>query len=355
MESDTRLTDYIDKSILQTIQDAFSDMTGLAAITTNADGSAVTEGSGFCRFCTELNRKCPLGKQLCEYSDKTGAMGTHMNGRPNWYKCHAGLIDFSAPIVVGGEMIGCFVGGQVITEAPDEAKCREHAARIGADPDEYWAALKEVNIVSEDRIQKAMDFLYTISGVLSDMAYSKYNTEKANVEIERATRMKSDFLANMSHEIRTPMNAVIGMAEMALREDLPESARRYISQIKSSGRALLTIIDDILDFSRIESGKMNISPVEYEPVSLFNGVAGIIMTRLMDKNIELVLNLNVDMPRLLYGDCTRIRQVLINLANNAVKFTNSGMIILFYIKLMLIRTVFIGICLILHFIKRIFI
>ncbi|MBP5555797.1 MAG: PocR ligand-binding domain-containing protein [Lachnospiraceae bacterium] len=326
MTSEVKLTDYIDKDILQKIQDSFSDMTGLAALTTNADGSAVTEGSNFCRFCTELNRGCPLGKQLCEYSDKTGAMMTHSMGKPTFYTCHAGLVDFSAPIIINGEMIGCFVGGQALTSEPEEPKVKAHALQLGLDPDEYWKAICEVPVISEDKVGKAMDFLYTISGVLSDIAYGKYTSDRAKVEMEHAVKMKSDFLANMSHEIRTPMNAVIGMAEMALREDIPDNARSYINQIKSSGRALLTIINDILDFSKIESGKMDISPVEYEPMSLFNDVANIIMTRLMDKEIELILNMNVDMPHLIYGDNVRIRQILINLANNAVKFTRSGQV-----------------------------
>ena len=326
MTSEVKLTDYIDKDILQKIQDSFSDMTGLAALTTNADGTAVTEGSNFCRFCTELNRGCPLGNQLCEYSDKTGAMMTHSMGKPTFYTCHAGLVDFSAPIIINGEMIGCFVGGQALTSKPDESRVKAHAIQLGTDPDEYWKAICEVPVLTEDKVQKAMDFLYTLSGVLSDIAYGKYTSDRAKVEMEHAVKMKSDFLANMSHEIRTPMNAVIGMAEMALREDIPDNARSYINQIKSSGRALLTIINDILDFSKIESGKMDISPVEYEPMSLFNDVANIIMTRLMDKEIELILNMNVDMPHLIYGDNVRIRQILINLANNAVKFTRSGQV-----------------------------
>ena len=133
----------------------------------------------------------------------------------------------------------------------------------------------KVNIVEKSQIDKAASFLYTIANGLSNIAYHKYQLFQANIEIEKANRMKSDFLANMSHEIRTPMNAVIGMAEMALREDLPPAARDYITQIKASGKTLLTIINDILDFSKIESGKMNIIPVEYEPMSTIHDVANI--------------------------------------------------------------------------------
>ena len=148
--------------------------------------------------------------------------------------------------------------------------------------------------------------------------------EEANEELKRAAHMKSDFLANMSHEIRTPMNAVIGLAEMALREEMTDQARDYLSQIKSSGRNLLNIINDILDFSKIESGKMDIIPDEYEPLSEYNDVANTLVTRIGDKDIELTMEENPNIPRRLNGDVLRIRQILINLANNAIKFTQHG-------------------------------
>ena len=175
-----------------------------------------------------------------------------------------------------------------------------------------------------ERIQSASDFLFTTASILSEIAYGKYIALEAKAEVERAANLKSDFLANMSHEIRTPMNAVIGMAEMALREELTPTAREYIAQIKSSGNALLNIINDILDFSKIDSGKMDIQPVEYEVLSLFHDVANIVATRLKDKNVELLLKINPTLPRVLYGDNLRVRQILINLANNAVKFTRHG-------------------------------
>ena len=148
--------------------------------------------------------------------------------------------------------------------------------------------------------------------------------EKANAELVQAAHMKSDFLANMSHEIRTPMNAVIGLAEMSLREEMTDQARDYISQIKSSGRGLLNIINDILDFSKIESGKMDIIPESYEPFSEFNDVANTLVNRIGEKDLELTVEENPNIPCRLEGDVLRIRQILINLANNAIKFTQKG-------------------------------
>lgn len=101
-------------------------------------------------------------------------------------------------------------------------------------------------------------------------------------------------------------------------------AKNYISQIKSSGQALLTIINDILDFSKIESGKMDINETDYEPMSLINDVVNIIMTRISNKKLELTLDVNPDLPHELHGDNIRVKQIIVNLANNAVKFTDSG-------------------------------
>lgn len=150
--------------------------------------------------------------------------------------------------------------------------------------------------------------------------------KEANDELERASRMKSDFLANMSHEIRTPMNAVIGMAEIAMREKNPAQITDYLLQIQSSGRNLLNIINDILDYSKIESGKMEIIEDEYDTMVELEDIANVLATRIGNKPLEMFVFVKGMLPRRLYADSMRIRQVLINLANNAIKFTNEGMV-----------------------------
>lgn len=145
---------------------------------------------------------------------------------------------------------------------------------------------------------------------------------------EAANEMKSQFLSNVSHEIRTPMNAIVGMTEILLRGEHSPQTREYLQNIKNSGGALLTIINDLLDFSKIEAGKMEIIEREYEPMSLLNDVSMIFLNRIGEKNIELLYDVDKNMPARLYGDEHRIRQVMINLVNNAIKFTKSG-----YVKL----------------------
>jgi len=328
MDNELHLTDLVDVGVLQRMQDAFSNFTGMASLTTDANGIPVTKGSNFSSFCTEYVRSTPLGRKRCEECDKYGAHATWVNGQATTYYCHAGLIDYAAPIIAEGHLVGCFIGGQVLDREPDFDQIKKVAEEIGADQDGLLEEVKRINIMEKDNIDHAAQFLYTVASILSDIAYGKYLALQANKEIERAANMKSDFLANMSHEIRTPMNAVIGMAEMALREDLPPVARDYIHQIKSSGKALLTIINDILDFSKIESGKMDILPVEYEPMSIINDISNILVTRLRDKDVELILDVSPDIPHRLFGDNIRIKQVLLNIANNAVKFTSQGQVII---------------------------
>lgn len=327
-KDELKLSDLIDKEILQKIQDGFSDMSGMAALTTEANGKPVTLGSNFSDFCMKYTRGSELGCARCEQCDSKGASLALENGESVVYFCHAGLMDFAAPIMADNKMVGCFIGGQVLTESPDLAQVRKIAAEIGVDEEEYVEAAKQVNIIEQKTIDSAAKFLHLIADVLSEMAYHKYLVLQANKELERSSNMKSDFLANMSHEIRTPMNAVIGMAEMALRQELPPIAKDYINQIKEAGKSLLTIINDILDFSKIESGKMDISEEEYELMSMVYDIANLVMARLKEKDVELIVDIVPDLPNKLYGDSIRMKQILLNLVNNAVKFTSQGRIVM---------------------------
>ncbi len=330
MNNEIILTDLFEVEMLQRLQDSFSKMTGFAAIITDAEGVPVTKGTNFTDFCNKYTRNSPIGCLRCQQCDKHGAELALKVGSSVTYFCHAGLMDFAAPIMAGDKMVGCFVGGQVLTAPPDITRIMQVAAEIGIDLINYLQSVMSVPVIEKDKLENAALFLYTLTSALSSIAYHKYIMKEANIEIEKAANMKSDFLANTSHELRTPMNAIIGMAEMALREEMSPAAKNYINQIKTAGKSLLTIINDILDFSKIESGKMDIVTANYEPASMINDIATIISTRIDRDDVELVLDVNPDIPKVLFGDIVRIKQVITNLANNATKFTRVGQICLKY-------------------------
>lgn len=152
--------------------------------------------------------------------------------------------------------------------------------------------------------------------------------DDARKEAEEASAAKSNFLANISHEIRTPMNAICGMADLLAGGDFSKEEVEYINSIKSSSENLISIINDILDFSKIESGKMNIITENYDFNSLISDVINIINFRMGNKDIAMDLQIDPNIPAAFLGDQGRIRQILINILNNAVKFTEKGSITL---------------------------
>ncbi len=148
--------------------------------------------------------------------------------------------------------------------------------------------------------------------------------ESARSVADKANLAKSDFLSNMSHEIRTPMNAIIGMAYLALKTQMTPRQRDYIKKIQGSGRHLLGIINDILDFSKIEAGKLTVEHTEFELEKVLGNVADLISEKTFAKGLELVFNVDKNVPPNLIGDPLRMGQILINYSNNAVKFTEQG-------------------------------
>ena len=320
-----KLTELIDISIIQKIQDSFSEYTHLASLIADENGVPVTVGSGFTRFCFELTRGSEIGYSRCVECDRMGGVNSLKTGKPSVYQCHAGLCDFAAPIIVDGIYVGSIMGGQILTQAPDEELIRERAIEYGIDEHLYIDAAKEVHIKSEQDVLEAANFISKLAEILSEMAYKNYQALKTSKSLEKAAVSQASYIIDMNAEIHKNIKSWINMAERIV--DCGDDA--YVGQIVATfineGQQLLSSIEDTVEFAKMTDGEIELSEEEYNVRNAFGSLLNDSEVGNMGK---IILNVSDNVPEKLFGDTGRISQAVIKLLQRMKNVAPKGDLVL---------------------------
>jgi len=319
------LTDLIDVTLLQKIQDEFFHYTGMAALTTDAEGKPLTKGSAFTDFCMKYTRQSELGLKRCMLSDKNAAVTALESGKPVVYVCHAGMADFASPIMLGDKLIGCFLGGQVrISSKIDEEALKATAKEYGIEYESYYEAMKNTNATSKKELEKAAKFLGIIANVLSEMAYQNYMAIDKYRNLERAARSQSHFLMDLSSDLHANMSGWISALEESVKNEDVESVMDVIDTMLTNGTTTYSIIGDIVDYMKFSNGNVALYESCYSIRDVVETVMELEREEAGQKRITLSSEIGDEVPETLLGDGGRIGQCLAKLISNEVSVKDSS-------------------------------
>ena len=240
-EAEITLQDVFDMDFLQKFQDHFARAAGMTAVTVDKDGKPVTRPTDWFEFCMKYTRGSTEGCRRCEQCDKNGGETAARTGRPAVYECHAGLMNFGAPIIVEGKQVGSILGGQILTAPPDEDKFRAYAKEIGVDPERYVEAVRKIQIMPRERLEHAAEVLFMMASAFSNMGHYQLQ------------------LRNMATSINeTAMHVSAAMEELAASaNDVNENQKglnkdiENVSTISSKINEFTNLIRDIAKQTRL--------------------------------------------------------------------------------------------------------
>lgn len=338
------IKDIIDVNLLQTFQDNFARSMDIASVTVDRNGNPVTKPSFYTSFCRDFIHSNPIGDKRCaEFHEKCGEISAK-TGKPYIYICHAGLVDFAAPILINGKHIGTILGGQVLTQKYDKTTFKKAVEDLHIDKSEFMSAVKKIHVISLQRVRVIAELLYMFTNEFSKKSYEalvlKNNSQslknevfKINLLLEKS-KTDNEFMIKqfsvLSHELRTPLNIIystVQLLESCYRENtnMHEAKMffKYYDIMKQNCYRLTKLISNIVDMNKIDLGLVNANLVNNNIVNIVENITLSVVGYAELKNISVVFDTEVEEKTILC-DQDKIERIMLNLLSNSIKFTKPG-------------------------------
>lgn len=338
------IKDVIDINLLQKFQDNFAEGMNISSITVDKNGNPVTNPSSYTNFCIDFIHSTHIGDSRCAESHRKGGEEATRIGKPYIYTCHAGLIDFAAPILIEGKQIGTILGGQVLTKKPEESRYIQIAKEIGLDETNFIKSVREIKVITEKNVTSAAEVLFIVANALSKIGYEELklkNVSKSleievknkNLQLEESdkyNKLKTQLFSIISHELKTPINIIyssLQLMESSNKDksliDIAKLFLKYSRIMKQNCHRLIRMVDNIIDMNKIEVGFFDLNLRNNNIIKVIEDVTVSIVQYAELKDITVVFDTEVE-EKITAFDEEKVERIMLNLLSNSIKFTENG-------------------------------
>lgn len=338
------IKDVIDINLLQKFQDNFAESMNIASVTVDKSGNPVTNPSSYTSFCIDFVHSTTIGDNRCAESHRKAGEEAARTGRPYIYTCHAGLIDFAAPILVENKQIGTILGGQVLTKKPEKSKYIQIAKEIDIDEAKFVESVRKIKIITEKNVTAAAEVLFIVANALSKIGYEELKLKRSskNLEIEVSkknllleesneyNKLKTQLFSTISHELKTPTNIIyssLQLLERFIKDSsfiyTAEAFLKYSKIMKQNCHRLIRLVNNLIDMNNIEAGFFSLHLKNNNIIKVIEEITLSIVEYASLKDVNVVFDTEIE-EKITAFDAEKIERIMLNLLSNSIKFIKHG-------------------------------
>lgn len=338
------IKDVIDINLLQRFQDNFAESMNIASITVDRNGNPVTKPSSYTSFCMDFVHSTTIGDNRCTESHRKGGEEATRTGRPYIYTCHAGLIDFAAPILIEGKQIGTILGGQVLTKEPEKLRYIEIAKEIDVDKVKFVESVENIKIITEKNVTAAAEVLFIVANALSKIGYEELKLKRISKSLEtevikknllleesnKYNKLKTQLFSTISHELKTPINIIYGSVQLLEKFHkegsfigTAKTFLKYSKIMKQNCHRLIRLINNLIDMNKIEVGFFNLHLKNNNIIKIIEDITLSIVEYANLKDINVIFDTEVE-EKIMAFDGEKFERIMLNILSNSIKFTKPG-------------------------------